>query len=183
MESRRRIVAVVAGLLLVAAAILTGFARDVVDILIALFELFDLATGIVTAIIGVAIGAPIVMILLNLTGKKEKLIKEERHPGVITRVDDDYTEVTLETPSGREYCRYFETVFLKACGVTRPGEELELAFRTVTDGTSVTVTMRVAKIGEAPKFTDEELKELKELFGKVDLEKIRAAFGSHGRPE
>ena len=180
MKSTKRVVAVVAGLLLLGAAVVTGFARDVVDTLIALFELLDPATGIVTAIIGVAIGAPIVMILLKIAGKKGKVMGRERHTGVVVAADHEYTRVKLHTPADREYERYFDTDFLWACGVRTVGEELELVFQKAADGSSGMVSMRIAKIGEAPNLTDEELRSLLEG---VDLKKIGEAFGSHLRPE
>ena len=107
--------------------------------------------------------------------------KEERHSGVVTQVDPDHTLVTLQTPTGEEYQRYFETNFLRACGISRAGEKLELLFRTSSDGASSTVTMRITKLeGKGVRISDEELGE---LFKGLDLAKIRGAFGSHLEPE
>lgn len=182
MSEKKRIGLLIAAALLLGIGgptIVLGSLRESLDIWVEVLNfLFDPALLVMAIGLGI-FGTAVTMIILTLAGKKEKLVRKERHTGVVVSMDHDYTLVKLRKPTNEEYRRYFDTSFLMACGVRTVGEELELAFRTTVDGASGTVSMHIAKIGETPKFTDEELEE---LFGDVDLEKIREAFGSHMEP-
>lgn len=110
------------------------------------------------------------------------LCQPEYHVGEVTRVEDDYAQVTLRTPKGDEYTRFFETEFLEACGIVKAGEKIRLAFWKTADGTSGEVHMRLTKSSVEEYTAVKELEEdamaeeLREIISKVDLKNIRAKF-------
>ena len=114
----------------------------------------------------------------RFVGDLHLLCQPEYHVGEVTRLEDDYAQVTLRTPKGDKYTRFFETEFLEACGISKVGEGIELAFWKTADGKSGEVHMRLTK--RAAK-DDTVAEELKEIISKVDLEKIRAKFRPPGR--
>jgi CheY-like chemotaxis protein len=100
------------------------------------------------------------------------LCQQEYHVGEITRLEDDYAQVTLRTPKGDEYSRFFETEFLEACGISKAGDGIELFFWKIADGTSGDVHMRITK--RAAK--EDTVAKAREIISKVDLGKIREKF-------
>jgi len=103
------------------------------------------------------------------------LCQPEYHVGEVSRMEDDYSQVTLRTPKGDEYTRFFETEFLEACGINKAGEGIELVFLKMADGASGEVRMRLTKRDTEKDAVDEKLSE---IISKVDLKKIREKFGS-----
>ena len=75
------------------------------------------------------------------------LCQPEYHIGEVTKVEDDYTQVTLRTQEGDEYTRFFETEFLEACGISKAGEGIKLVFWKTADGVSSEEHMRLTKHG------------------------------------
>lgn len=102
------------------------------------------------------------------------LCQPEYHIGEVTKVEDDYAQVTLRTPKGDEYTRFFETEFLEACGIGKAGEGIELVFWKTADGKSGEVHMRLTKRTAG----EDTVAKAKEIISKVDLGKIRGKFGA-----
>jgi hypothetical protein len=102
------------------------------------------------------------------------LCQHEYHVGEVTKVEDDYAQVTLRTPKGDEYTRFFETEFLEACGIGKAGEGIELVFWKTADGKSGEVHMRLTKRTAG----EDTVVKAKEIISKVDLGKIREKFGT-----
>ncbi|MBM3240894.1 response regulator [Candidatus Poribacteria bacterium] len=105
------------------------------------------------------------------------LCRSELHVGEVTELEDDYAQVTLRTPKGNEYTRFFETEFLEACGISKVGDNIELFFWKIADGASGDVHMRITK--RAVK--EDTAAKVKEIISKVDLGKIRKKFGPRRR--
>jgi hypothetical protein len=108
----------------------------------------------------------------RFVGELRLLCQPEYHVGEVTKVEDDYAQVTLRTPKGDEYTRFFETEFLEACGVGKAGEEIELVFWKTADGKSGEVHVRITK--RAAK--EDTVAKAKEIISRVDLGKIREKF-------
>jgi CheY-like chemotaxis protein len=118
---------------------------------------------------------------LDLLEAKKRFVEElhllcqpEYHVGEVTKMEDDYAQVTLRTPKGDEYTRFFDTEFLEACGIGKAGEGIELVFWKTADGKSGEVHMRLTKRTAG----EDTVAKAKEIISKVDLEKIRGKFGA-----
>jgi len=105
------------------------------------------------------------------------LCQLEYHLGKVTEVEDDYMQVTLRNTKGEEYIRFFETEFLKACGIGKAGEELGILFWKEADGVSGEVHMRLTRL---PLREDTLAAELREIISRIDLEKIKEKFRPPG---
>jgi hypothetical protein len=105
------------------------------------------------------------------------LLGSELHTGKVVKVEPDYTQVTLRTPQGMDYERFFETAFLEACGIANVGDEFDLLFwKGVIDGQGE-VRLRLAKRRRDGK-QGALVEEVGEILARVDLGKIREKFGT-----
>lgn len=107
------------------------------------------------------------------------LCHRERHSGTVIEMQSDYCRVELETLSGDRYERFFETPFVKACGVTQAGDEIVLVFsKSADEFKGGKVCMHVIRRWPPNDALDQQVKQIQDLVAEVDMDRIRKKFGN-----
>ena len=103
--------------------------------------------------------------------------RPEIHSGEVTKMDGDFTYVTITNPDGQEYEQAFDTEFLQEAGISA-GDRIQLTFTKGAEAREANVNLRIKGLG--PARTVEEIQtEIEEIMQGVDLDLIRKQFGSH----